>query len=380
MSNKQLIMIPGPTNVPNRILEAASKPIINHRGSEFHDLYDRILNNLRYAFETSGDTFVLSASGTGGIESVIANFVGQGEKIIVPVNGDFSHRIEENVRYFGGIPVVLNIQWGKAPTAALVEEAVVEEKDARVIFVIYNETSTGALTKELPEIAKVARKYDKLLAVDAISNFVGDPLPMDAWGADIVVAGSQKCLACPPGLSLVAVSSRAWEFIRNKKARSNYWDFKKYKVFNDRRETPFTPAVNLFFALDEGLKMLREEELQKRVDRHAKMSSAFYAAAEALKLELFADPSCRAHTVIAIKNPPEIDVAKMRKVMEERYGVVIAGGMGAVKDTTFRIGSMGIVSPTEVKRTVDALEKGLEATGYIFEQGAGVDAAEKALA
>ena len=372
-------MIPGPTNIPNRIAEAASKPIINHRGKEFHSLYDRILSNLRYAFETSGNTFVLSASGTGGVEAVIANFVGQGEKIIVPVNGDFSHRIEENIGYFGGVPTVLNTQWGRAPTAALVEEAVAKEKDARILFVIYNETSTGALTKELPEIAKVARKYDRLLAVDAISNFVGDPLPMDRWGVDIVVAGSQKCLACPPGLSLVAMNSRAWEFIRNKNARSNYWDFKKYKVFNDRKETPFTPAVNLFFALDEGLQMLREEGLQKRIDRHAKMSNAFYAAVDALKLEPFADPSCRAHTVIAIKNPPNIDVANMRKIMEERYGVIIAGGMGAIRDTTFRIGSMGAVSSTEVMTTVNALEKSLEATGYVFEQGAGIDAAEKAL-
>jgi aspartate aminotransferase-like enzyme len=376
---KQLLMIPGPTNVPDRILQAMSKPMINHRGPEFHKLYDRIMEGMRYAFETKGDTFALTASGTGGVEAVIANIVGRGERIIVPVNGDFSHRIAENVEYFGGIPIVLDVEWGKAPTSAMIEEAVEKERDARALFVIYNETSTGALTKEMPEIAKIARKHDRLLAVDAISNFAGDTLPMDQWGADIVVAGSQKCLACPPGLVLVALNSRAWDFIKNRKPQSNYFSFQKYKAFNDRKETPFTPAVSLYFALDEALQMLKEEGLENRIARHAKMARAFYAAAEALKLELFADPSCRANTVIAFKNPPGINVRQMRTIMEEKYGVVITGGMGAIRDTTFRIGSMGTVSPVEVKTTVEALEKGLEAVGYKFRLGAGLEAAERTL-
>jgi aspartate aminotransferase-like enzyme len=379
MEKKQLLMIPGPTNLPNRVLQAMAKPMINHRGPEFHALYDRIMENMRYAFETKGDTIVFSASGTGGVEAVIANFLGNGEKIIVAVNGDFSHRIEENVRCFGGIPIVLNVQWGKAPTAGMIEQAVEKEKDAKVLFVIYNETSTGALTKEMEEIARIARKYDRLLAVDAISNFAGDTLPMDRWGVDIVVAGSQKCLACPPGLVLVALNSRAWDFIKNRKAQSNYWDLHKYKAFNERKETPFTPAVSLYFALDEALQMLREEGLEKRIARHAKMANAFYAMAEALGLELFADPSCRAHTVIAFKNPQGIDVRKMRTIMEEKYGVVIAGGMGAIRDTTFRIGSMGIVSAVEVNATIEALENALMAVGYKSKPGAGLRAAQKVL-
>jgi len=377
---KQLLMIPGPTNVPDRILQAMARPMINHRGPEFHKLYDRIMEGMRYAFETTGDTFALTASGTGGVEAVIANVVGRGERIIVPVNGDFSHRIVENVEYFGGDPVVLNVEWGKAPTAAMIGEAVEKERDAEVLFVIYNETSTGATTREMKEIAKLARKHDLLLVVDAISNFAGDTLPTDRWGVDIVVAGSQKCLACPPGLVLVALNSRAWDFIKDRKPQSNYFSFHKYKAFNARKETPFTPAVSLYYALDEALQMLKEEGLENRIARHARMAGAFYAAAEALRLELFADPSCRSNTVVALKNPPGIDVRRMRTIMEEKYGVVITGGMGAIRDTTFRIGSMGIVSSVEVKATVEALEKGLEAVGYKFEPGVGVRAAQKALA
>jgi len=380
MERKQLLMIPGPTNVPDRILQAMSRPMVNHRGPEFHELYDRIMENMRYAFKTKGDTYALTASGTGGVEAVIANVVERGGKIIVPVNGDFSHRIVENVEYFGGVSVVLDVEWGKAPTASMIEQAVERERDAKVLFLIYNETSTGATTREMPEIAKVARKNNLLLVVDAISNFAGDTLPMDQWGVDIVVAGSQKCLACPPGLALVAMNSRAWDFVKNRKPQSNYWSFHKYKAFNDRKETPFTPAVSLYYALDEALQMLKEEGLENGIARHAKMAGAFYAAAEALGLELFAEPSCRSNTVIAIKNPQGINVRQMRTVMHENYSVVITGGMGAIRDTTFRIGSMGTVSPMEVRSTVEALEKGLEAVGYKFEPGAGVLAAEKALA
>jgi aspartate aminotransferase-like enzyme len=373
------LMIPGPTNVPDRILQAMGKPMINHRGQEFHRLYDRLVENMRYLFQTKGDVYALTSSGTGGVEAIIANVMERGEKIIVPVNGDFSHRIAGNVEYFGGDPIVLEVEWGKTPTATLIEEAVEKEPDAKVLFVIYNETSTGTLTKEMREIAKIARKYDRLLAVDAISNLGGDLLPMEEWGVDIVVGGSQKCLACPPGLALVALGQRAWEFVKPRKAGSNYWDFHKYKSFDARKETPFTPAVNLYFALDEALLMLREEGLENRIARHAKMSGAFYAAVKALGLELFADPSCRSNTVVAVKNPSGVNVGKMRQIMEEKYGVIITGGMGAVRDTTFRIGSMGIVSPIEVRETVEALEHGLEAVGYKFNSGAGLEAAERGL-
>ena len=310
---------------------------------------------------------------------MIANVVRRGEKVIVPVNGDFSERIKENVEYFGGIPVEIHVPWGKAVTANMVEEAAEKAKDAHVLFTIYNETSTGATTRQLREIGKVAREHGLLFAVDAISNFAGDKLPVDEWGVDLCVAGSQKCLACPPGLAMVSVSERAWDTIKAGKAQSNYWDFAKYKSFEARKEIPFTPAVSLFYALDEALKMLQEEGLENRIARHAKMASAFYAAGEGLGLPLFPDVECRSNTVMTFKNPRGIDVHEMMKVMREQYGVTIAGGMGAIRDSTFRIGSMGIISPREVRATVKALEKGLEAVGYKFEPGAGLAAAEKLL-
>ncbi len=376
---RQLIMIPGPTNVSARVLHAMSRPVINHRGPEFHALYDRILANLRYAFETKGDVFTLSASGTGGVEAVVANVVHRGDKVLVPVNGDFSERIKENIEYFGGVPVEIHVPWGEAVTPAMVEEAAAKARDARVLFMIYNETSTGATTRQLPEIGKVAREHGLLFAVDAISNFAGDKLPVDEWGVDLCVAGSQKCLACPPGLVMVSVGQRAWETITTGKAQSNYWDFAKYKNFDARKETPFTPAVNLFCALDEALMMLREEGLEQRIARHAKMATAFYAAGEALGLPIYPDAECRSNTVITFRNPPGIDVREMIRFMREQCGVTITGGMGAIRDSTFRIGSMGIISPREVRATVRALEKGLKAVGYKFQTGVGLQAAEKIL-
>lgn len=376
---RQLLMVPGPTNVPTRVLHAMSRPIINHRSQEFHTLYDHIRGNLRYAFQTEGDVFPLSASGTGGVEAIVANVVRRGDRVIVPVNGDFSERIKENIAYFGGIPVEVHIEWGKAASAIMIEKAIEMVKDAKVLFVIYNETSTGATTKELAEIGRVARKRGLIFAVDAVSNFAGDPLPMDEWGVDLCVAGSQKCLACPPGLVMVSVSQKAWEFIKTEKAQSNYWDLMKCKRFDERNETPFTPAISLFYALDEALQMLREEGLENRIVRHARMAGAFYAAAEALGLSMFADKAFRSHTVIALRNPPGIDVREMIQVMHDRYGVTITGGMGAIRDTTFRIGSMGIISPREVLATVKALEGGLKAVKYEFQSGIGAAAAEKAL-
>jgi aspartate aminotransferase-like enzyme len=356
-----------------------ARPIIDHRGPEFHAIYERIAENLRYAFQTKGDVFTLSASGTGGVEAVIANAVRRGDKVIIPVNGDFSQRIKENVEYFGGVPVEVPVEWGKAPTASRLEEAMDNSTDAKLIFVIYNETSTGATTRELAEICKAARRRGLLTAVDAISNFAGDRLPVDEWGVDFCVAGSQKCLACPPGLVMVSVSPAAWDAIKASRPQSNYWDLAKYKNFDARKETPFTPAVSLYYALDEALQMLKEEGLENRIARHSKMAQAFYVAVEALGLTIFPDKSCRSNTVIAIRNPPGVDVHKVRRIMREQYSVVIAGGMGALRETTFRIGSMGTVSPREVRATVRALEMGLNAVGYSLRPGSGLEAAEKAL-
>ena len=360
---KQLIMLPGPTNISDRVMKAMARPIINHRGPEFHEFYKHLIERIRYAFQTRSDVFALTSSGTGGLECAISNAISPGDKVIVPINGVFSQRLKEKVEIIGGAPIEVPVGWGKAATAEQVASAA-EGQELKAIAVVYNETSTGTTTRALKEIGKIAREHDALFIVDAISILGGDELPVDDWGIDLCVTGSRKCLACPPGLALISVSKRAWNVIEGARSRAYYFDLSKMREYQKRLETPFTPAIPLFFALDEALTMVQEEGIENSIKRHRRCAKAFYDAIGKLGLELLADERWRSNTVIAVKNPPGIEDAKLRELMRERYGVVIAGGMGKLKGTMFRIGSMGIVSKQEVSATINALEGALKELGY----------------
>jgi len=377
-ADRFLVMLPGPTNVPDRVLRAMSRPVIGHRGPEFRELHERIVENARYAFQTEGDVFVLTCSGTGGVECAIANAVAPGDKVVVPVFGVFSERMAETARRQGAEVVEVPVEWGSAPTVGQVEDVMGD--DVKALCLVYNETSTGVTARELAALCELAKDHGALVIVDAVSILGGDRLPVDEWGIDICVTGSQKCLACPPGLALVSVAEGAWEAIRSNPRRPFYLDLVKAKEFYDKRkETPFTPAVPLFYALDEALAMLREEGLEKRIERHAKCARAFYAALETMGLEIFPEERWRSQTVIAVKVPEDVGQGELRAMMKERFGVLVAGGMGKLRDTIIRIGCMGIVSAREVLMTVAALESCLSELGYQVELGAGLQAAEREL-
>jgi len=375
---KRLIMLPGPTNVPDRVMRAMLKPMINHRGPEFSALYDSISEGLKYVFQTKHDVYALTSSGTGAIECAISNVVNPGDKVIVPVFGVFSERLKEKVARYGGKVFEVPVEWGNVPTAPQVEEALKKNKDATMIAVVYNETSTGVTVRDLPKMAKMARENNVLLMADSISILGGDHLLVDEWGIDICVTGSQKCLTCPPGLAMISVSKRAWEAVEKKTVKpSYYFDLVSIRDYASRRETPFTPAIPLYYALDEALKMVREEGLEKRIQRHAKCARAFYTACEALDLKPYAEENARSNTVIAVNVPTGVDGAKVREVMRERYKVVIAGGMGKIRHLILRIGCMGIVSEAEALTTINALENALADLKHRVKIGAGIKAARQ---
>ncbi len=376
MEDKKLIMVPGPTNVSDRVMQAMLKPIISHRGAEFRALNDSITENSKYLFQTKGDIFVLTASGTGGVECAVSNSVNPGDKIIVPVSGLFSERMKEAVVRRGGNPIEISTEWGKAPTADQIRQVAEKEKDAKAIAIVYNETSTGVTVRDLHAIGKIAREKGLLFIVDAVSILGGEQLPVDEWNVDICVVGSQKCIACPPGLALISVSERAWETIE-KTQRPFYFDLIQTRRFSAKSETPFTPAVPLFFALDEALKMVKEEGLEKRFKRHRICSEAFYKAVEAIGLKPLPEPPVHSNTVIAFNKPDGLDNAEVRKVMRDRYGVVIGGGAGKLKEQTFRIGCMGIISERETLQTVNALENALSILGHPIKKGTGLEAARQ---
>jgi len=376
MKSKKLIMVPGPTNVPDRVMRAMINPIISHRSSSFRELYDSLAENMRYIFQTQGDVYALTASGTGGVECAISNTISPGDKVIVPVFGLFSERMKEAIIRCGGKPIEISCTWGKAPIADQIKEAVEAEEDAKAIALVYNETSTGVTVRDLPEIGRIAKKKGLLLIVDAVSILGGDELPVDRWGVDICITASQKCLACPPGLALISVSEKAWDVIEETQ-RPFYFDMLMMRSFSEKSETPFTPAVPLFYALDEALKIIREEGLENRFRRHRICSEAFYDAVEAMGLEPFPEESARSRTVIVFRKPGGVDDAAVRKIMDEKYGVVIAGGAGKLKGRTLRIGCMGMISETETILTVNALENALITSGYKTESGLGVEAARR---
>jgi len=374
---KRLIMLPGPTNVPDRVMRAMIKPIINHRGPEFEALHDDITQNLKYVFQTKQDAFVLTSSGTGAVECATSNIINPGDKVIVPVFGVFSERLKEKITRHGGKPVEIPVNWGEAPTTEQIEQVVREEKNVKAVAVVYNETSTGATVRDLPNIGVITQENNILLMVDAVSILGGDHLPVDKWNIDLCVAGSQKCLACPPGLGVISVSEKAWETIGKVAARPYYFDLISIRDFASKKATPFTPALPLFYALDEALKMIREEGLETRFKRHATCARAFYAAFEALNIQAYPLLNVRSNTVIAINVPSGVDGAKARQTMKNLYGVEIAGGMGKIKESIFRIGCMGIVSEVETLVTIGALENALNDLNYKVKIGVGVEAARK---
>lgn len=359
-------MVPGPTNVPDRILQAMAKPMIDHRSPDFHELHERIVDGLKYAFQTKGDVYALTCSGTGGVECAIFNVVDPGDEVIVPIGGVFAERMAEEVKSAGGRVIEVPVRWGSAVRASQIEEALEAHPRAKAVALVYNETSTGATARDLSKIGELVHEHGALLIVDAISILGGDELRVDDWHIDICIAGSQKCLACPPGLALVSVSQRAWEVMERRRVRhSYYFDLLACRRFyNERKETPFTPAIPLYYALDEALRMLKEEGLEERIERHRRCASAFYAAFESMGLELLAEPESRSNTVIAVKYPPGIEDSKFRAALRQDFGVYVAGGMGQLRNKIFRIGSMGVVSAEEVLTTVEAVGRALSRLGY----------------
>jgi aspartate aminotransferase-like enzyme len=369
-------MLPGPTNVPARVANAMLRPMINHRGQEFREMHARIIQNAKYVFGTKNDLFVLSNSGTGGVEAAVRNICSSGSKIIVPVNGEFSRRFLEGVNLLGGQGIEIPVELGNAVTVSQIEDVLRKNSSVTAVAVIYNETATGVSTPNLKQIGELCKKHNTLFLVDAISIQGGVELPVDEWGIDICVTGSQKCLMTPPGLALISVSPKAWEVI-HKTPRSYYFDLQLCKQFMENNETPYTPAVTLFYALDEALQMIKEEGLEARFKRHATCANAMYAAAEAMNLEPFARREVRSKTVVAIRYPNGIEDKKFRGTLDSEYRIAVAGGMGKTKGQIFRVGIMGSVSEFEIMATATAIESVLSEQGYDLTIGKAVKAARE---
>ena len=370
-----LLMMPGPVPVAPRVLRAMSKPMINHRSAEFAEIYTDCREILSNVFQTDNDIFLLSGSGTAGMEAAVGSLVGNGDKVIAIENGKFGERFKDIAALYADVvPAVF--EWGLPIDLEVIKEKL--EEGAKAITLVHNETSTGILNPAA-EIGKLARKHDALFIMDGVTSIGGDDVRVDEWGVDIAVVGSQKCLAAPPGLSIVSVSEKALEAMKGITKRPYYNDLLAYKKSGDkpRPETPYTPAIPLFYALQEALHIVKEEGMDARIKRHRILSEAVRAAIAELNIEMFPQLNEYSHysnTVSAMKAPAGIDSEDIKNDMKKQ-GVIIAGGQERLKSKIFRIGCMGNVTARDVLSTIQQLEIVLNKRGYIDSLGAGTEAA-----
>ena len=370
-----LLMLPGPTSVHQRVLEAMSQPIVNHRGALYGDILTKTNDLMSEMFKTSNKSYIITGSGTAAMEAGISNVVNSKEKILSVVGGKFGERFMKIAQAHQIDAQELTIEWGKAVTPQQVKEALDEDEDIKAITVVHNETSTG-VSAPIEEIGKVMKNYDALYVVDTVSSLGGDYVDVDKYGIDVCVTGSQKCLAAPPGMAAVTYSDDAWKASENVNSNTYYLNMAAYKKSGDKAspETPYTPSVSMTYALYEALKVIEEEGLDKRIARHHNAAKASVAAVKALGLELFPDESVSSATVTAVKMPEGISDKDFRGTTRDKYGVELAGGQDHLKGNVFRIGHMGNVSYKELEIAFSAIGMTLKGLGLDVDPSAGVRA------
>jgi aspartate aminotransferase-like enzyme len=379
---KNYLLTPGPTPLPPQVTEALSRPIIHHRTPQFQAILKQAEEDLKYIFKTENDVFILASSGTGAMEAAVVNLLSPGDRVITVEGGKFGQRWTEICQAYGIDCEVINVEWGKAVEPDRIAEKLNDAQRTahsaqriKAVFTTLCETSTGVVN-DIEGIGKIVKKNDAVLVVDAISSLGAIPLLTDAWFCDVVVSGSQKGLMLPPGLGFISVSPKAWNLVKQSKCPKYYFDLKSAKKALDKIDTPFTPAISLIVALNEALKMMRQEGLENVFLRHKRMAEAVRAAARALGLELLA-PTAASDAVTAIKMPSGIDGGKLVKTMRDTYGVTIAGGQSELKGRIIRIAHLGYIEEFDIITGISCLEKVLFQMHYKLQLGAGVKAAEE---
>ncbi|MGA2670284.1 MAG: alanine--glyoxylate aminotransferase family protein [Dehalococcoidia bacterium] len=352
------LRIPGPTPCPSQALEAMGRQMINHRGGEFGKILNSITGKLKQVFQTKADVFVLTGSGTGGLEAAVVNTLSPGDKVLSLANGFFGDRFADLAKEYGAEVIRLNFEWGKPVSLDATEKALKANGNIKAVLVTHNETSTG-VTNDIKEISTVVKKFDKLLFVDAISSLGCINLPTDNWNCDIVVTASQKGFMVPPGLAMVSVNEKAWQAHAKAKMPRYYWDFSKAKDFLQKGQTPWTPAVSIFFALDVTLDLMLREGLDNIFARHARVAQTARNGIKSLGLSLFPDEKYASNTVTAVNAADRIDVSQLTKILREEYEVIIAGGQEKLSGKIFRIGHLGLVYEKDIKSVLEALNKAL---------------------
>jgi len=377
-NERELLMIPGPTMVSPRVLRILAKPVLSHVSGEFVDGYTEALKLQKELFGTEGMPFMLSGSGTLGMEAAIANLVERGEKVLCVENGFFGEKWEEIVEGHGGVVDRVRFEWGEALDLKMIEEKL-SSNEYKAFTVEHVDTSTG-IANPLDRVGELAKNTDALYIVDSVCGVGGMPVKMDEWNIDYCLTGSQKAIAAPPGTSMFCLNEKAWGAIEGRKTPIDdyYCNLTRWQPIMDNPRGYFaTPATGNVLGMLEALKIIHEEGLEARWRRHEVFSDAFKAGLEALGMEQFPAKGSEAHTLSVPKIPEGVNDADMRGLMRIKYGVIIAGGLGRLGGQTVRVGHMGNVTSNDLIATMSALEMSLMELGYDMEPGSGLGAAEK---
>jgi len=376
---RNLVMIPGPTNVDPSVLRALAKPTTSHVSPSFVATFKRALEDLKKVMMTSGDVFIVSGSGTLAMEMAVANVVEPSDKVLVVSNGYFGDRFVDVVSRFSDRVEKLSFEWGKAADPNKIKEKLGQE-DYKAVVVVHVDTSTG-VANDAREISRVVKDGGPLFILDTVCSLGGMEIRVDEWGIDVCLSGSQKALAVPPGLAVLSASKEALDARskRKTKVQSYYVDFENWlPVMRDPSRYFATPPVNMVYALAESLEMILSEGLEKRYARHQAIANAMRSALNKIGLKIVAEEKGRADTMTAAYYPSGIDDEAFRGNMA-RHGVIVAGGLGQLRGKIFRVGHMGNVSPNDIIATIGAIEASLSRLGHSFPLGGGVGAATESL-
>lgn len=376
---KSYLMTPGPTPVPERALLAQARAMIHHRGPEYGEMISRVVEDLKYVFQTRNDVFILTSSGTGAMESAIVNTFSRGDTVVVASTGNFGDRWANIASAYGLEVIKIEFEWGQKADPNRVAEVLEEHPDARGLLVTHSETSTGVVN-DIKALAELTRNRDNtVIVVDAVSGLGACELRTDEWGLDVVVAGSQKALMAPPGLGFATVSEKAWAFVERSDLPKFYWDYKKYRKSAQSvpPQSPFTPAISTMLALSEALTMIREETLEKIWERHIILGRATREGLKKMGIRLFSPDDDSSAAVTAAYAPEGINSKDIVRIMREEHGVTIAGGQGKVKGVIFRIGHCGYFTRLDIIATLAALESTLLELGVSIDIGESVEKAQK---
>jgi aspartate aminotransferase-like enzyme len=371
LAEKRYLMTPGPTPVPPQVLAAMALPIVHHRSPDFRPTYRQVLDRLKDVYRTQTEVLLYTASGTAGLESVVANLTSPGDRVVAVSAGYFGERWADIARAYGSDVEHIAYEWGETPSADDLASRLAELGGASAVLVTQSETSTGVVC-DVRAFAAAAKEAGALIAVDAISSLGAVPCEMDDWGLDSVVSGSQKALMSPPGLMTVSASDAAWKARERASAPRFYLDWKRTLEAQESLDAAFTPAVSIVVGLNVALGLILERGLEAAFDEHVRLGRACREGVKAMGLELFSPDDDSSAVVTAVRVPEPIDASQLLLDLRDRFGITLAPGQGPLKGKVFRVGHLGYYDVFDITTALAGIELALAEAGADIERGVAV--------